>query len=328
MGCVSSKASVISSESFRSSQLNSPAHLRAESSPVQHRARSPRYGELQGPQPSRLMQYQQALVGVARWPDPHFNQDDVPQQMEYGQSFYNKSRALGAEIATANIGSFHALWNEAREWRGSRAGLDADKFLSPRNPNAYRQYATPLAEQYDYIKYKFAHRKDGEMERGADFLPKQQVFRFSGEIDGERIPLTRLSISTDHHANRMAEPYVGLRNRRLRDLGEPNLMSHTSAEYVPQIMQHVETLYAQATDATVSDARALKTLAEIHWWMAHAMPDKRGSAAKTELCVRSIAQARGMDLAPMKHGIVPDLEALTLPLKDFVKKYEGFLERI
>ncbi|KPW29860.1 hypothetical protein ALO59_02558 [Pseudomonas amygdali pv. mellea] len=60
--------------------------------------------------------------------------------------------------------------------------------------------------------------------------------------------------------------------------------------------------------------------------MAHAMPDQRGSAAKTELCVRSIAQARGMDLPPMMLGIVPDLEALTMPLKDFVKSYEGFFE--
>ncbi|RMT91514.1 hypothetical protein ALP38_200030 [Pseudomonas amygdali pv. sesami] len=28
----------------------------------------------------------------------------------------------------------------------------------------------------------------------------------------------------------------------------------------------------------------------------------------------------------MMLGIVPDLEALTMPLKDFVKSYEGFFE--
>ncbi|UZS73906.1 hypothetical protein [Pseudomonas syringae] len=66
--CVSSKASVISSDSFRASYTNSP-----EASSVHQRARTPRCGELQGPQVSRLMPCQQALVGVARWPDPHFN---------------------------------------------------------------------------------------------------------------------------------------------------------------------------------------------------------------------------------------------------------------
>lgn len=28
----------------------------------------------------------------------------------------------------------------------------------------------------------------------------------------------------------------------------------------------------------------------------------------------------------MRLGIVPDLEALTMPLKDFVKSYQGFFE--
>ncbi|RMT97880.1 hypothetical protein ALP38_200129 [Pseudomonas amygdali pv. sesami] len=162
----------------------------------------------------------------------------------------------------------------------SRAGADANVFLSPRDPNANREYATPLAEQYSYIKNKFAHRKDGEVGRPANFLPKSKTFRFSGEIDGEKIPLTRITVSKYLHADRMADPYPRLRGQRLGDLGEPNVMSHTSAEFVPQIMSHVENLYQSATDASVSDNRALKTLAEIHWWMAHAMPDQRAVLLK------------------------------------------------
>ncbi|KPX82862.1 hypothetical protein ALO59_02557 [Pseudomonas amygdali pv. mellea] len=184
--------------------------------------------------------------------------------MEYGQSFYNKSRELGESVASGQIGSFGELWGEARDWRASRAGADANVFLSPRDPNANREYATPLAEQYSYIKNKFAHRKDGEVGRPANFLPKSKTFRFSGEIDGEKIPLTRITVSKYLHADRMADPYPRLRGQRLGDLGEPNVMSHTSAEFVPQIMSHVENLYQSATDASVSDNRALKTLAEIH----------------------------------------------------------------
>ncbi|POP72872.1 XopAH/AvrB family type III secretion system effector [Pseudomonas syringae] len=324
--CVSKGSTAGSPQHYAVQYTDSPGAFRAESSSVHNRARTPRYGELQGPQASRLMPYQQAFIGVARWPDSHFNRDDAPHQMEYGQSFYNKSRELGESVASGQIGSFQELWSEARDWRASRAGADADVFLSPRDPNSYREYATPLAEQYSYIKNKFANRKDGEVGSPADFLPKSKTFRITGKIDGEKIPLTRITVSKDLHADRMADPYPRLRNQGLGDLGEPNLMSHTNSEFVPQIMSHVENLHQSATDASVSDSHALKTLAEMHWWMAHAMPDKRGSAAKTELCVRSIAQARGMDLPPMRLGIVPDLEALTMPLKDFVKSYEGFFE--
>ncbi|WP_415915488.1 hypothetical protein [Pseudomonas amygdali] len=122
MGCVSSKASVISSDSFRASYTNSPGAFRAESSSVHNRARTTRYGELQGPQASRLMPYQQALIGVARWPDSHFNRDDAPHQMEYGQSFYNKSRELGESVASGQIGSFGELWGEARDWSTLQSG--------------------------------------------------------------------------------------------------------------------------------------------------------------------------------------------------------------
>ncbi len=44
----------------------------------------------------------------------------------------------------------------------------------------------------------------------------------------------------------------------MNDVGEPNVMLHTQAEYVPKIMQHVEHLYKAATDAALSDANALK----------------------------------------------------------------------
>ncbi|ALU59468.1 MULTISPECIES: XopAH/AvrB family type III secretion system effector [Pseudomonas] len=321
MGCVSSKASVISSDSFRASYTSSP-----EVSSVHQRARTPRCGELQGPQVSRLMPYQQALVGVARWPDPHFNRDDAPHQMEYGESFYHKSRELGASVANGEIETFQELWSEARDWRASRAGQDARLFSSSRDPNSSRAFVTPITGPYEFLKDRFANRKDGEKHKMLDFLPHSNTFRFHGKIDGERLPLTWISISSDRHADRTKDPYQRLRNQGMNDVGEPNVMLHTQAEYVPKIMQHVEHLYKAATDAALSDANALKKLAEIHWWTVQAVPDFRGSAAKAELCVRSIAQARGMDLPPMRLGIVPDLEALTMPLKDFVKSYQGFFE--
>ncbi|MEB6536495.1 hypothetical protein MXM51_18390 [Pantoea stewartii] len=327
MGCVSSKNS-ITSDSFRSYTLNSPDNFGASSSSaVRRQGHSPRYGELKGPQPSRLVPYQQSLVGVARWPDQRFNRDDSPHQMAYGQSFYNKTRELGLEIAEGSVTNFHELWDKAREWRANMASENAHVFREERDPNTYKVYGTPLAEQYTYVARKLADRNDLETSPSQYSLPPTKSLQIIGKINGEKIPLTQVTVSTDKNADRMQEPYLSIRQRGFDDIGEPNQMFHTSAEHVPLIMQHVEDLYRKAIDAREPDSKALNTLAEMHWWMAHAMPDKRGSAAKTELCVRSIAQARGMDLGPMKHGIVPDLEAMTMQLKDFMRKYESFFEK-
>ncbi|MCF5803733.1 MULTISPECIES: XopAH/AvrB family type III secretion system effector [Pseudomonas syringae group] len=326
MGCVSSNMSVSSSGSFRASNLNSSDEFRAESSNVNSTSRSPRFGELKGPQVSRLTQHQQSLVGVARWPSSHFNRDHTPYQMEYGQSFYHKSRELGAAIAGGDVNSFSEAWDEARDWRSARAGNDAEEFSKIRDPNRAREFITPLTGPYEYIKDRHARRKDAEVGRPSRSLPKSKVFKIHGKIDGENFLLTCISISTDRHADRTKEPYPRLRRMGMNDIGEPNVILHTDAEHIPRILQHVEGLYGVATDATIPDAHALKTLAEIHWWAVHAVPDMRGSAAKAELCVRSIAQARGMDLPPMKLGIVPDLEALTMNLRDFVNSYEGFFD--
>ena len=57
------------------------------------------------------------------------------------------------------------------------------------------------------------------------------------------------------------------------------------------------------------------------------MPDVRGSAAKAELCVRSLAQARGMDLPPFKQSVVPGLEAMTRSREDFVGRYAESFSR-
>lgn len=53
----------------------------------------------------------------------------------------------------------------------------------------------------------------------------------------------------------------------------------------------------------------------------------RGSAAKKELSVRSIAQARGIGLPPLQHSNVLDLEAMTTSRADFVKKYASYFSR-
>lgn len=86
-------------------------------------------------------------------------------------------------------------------------------------------------------------------------------------------------------------------------------------------MSHAESLYNRAVDPSIPNDEALTTMGELHWWVTHAMPDDRGSAAKAELAIRSIAQSRGMDLPPYSKGFVPDLEAMTSSRSDFTSTY-------
>jgi hypothetical protein len=66
----------------------------------------------------------------------------------------------------------------------------------------------------------------------------------------------------------------------------------------------------------------------MHWWLAHAMPDLRGSAAKTELGMRAVAAAHGMDLPPFRRGVIPDLEAFVTQRNAFSEGYPALFEGV
>lgn len=76
-----------------------------------------------------------------------------------------------------------------------------------------------------------------------------------------------------------------------------------------------------------SDEEKVSQLGEMHWWLSHAMPDNRGSAAKSELTVRSVALSEGLSLPPFKQGAVPDLESFLTTQEDFRRNYSSLFER-
>ncbi len=281
---------------------------------------------LPGPSTSNLTQQQQALVGVARWPDPRYNSENSAAQHSYGQSFWNGTRKAGSRISGGKISSLNELWNHASDWRSKAAGSSSTTFrANSREPTDEKFHSTPLINEYSYIKDRYAERRDGEINRLRFGLPPQMLFQIHDEINGESISLTSIAMSTDLNADRTDEIRERFRSHGLDELGEPFYIDHTAAANVPRIMAHAESLYNHALDPEIDNSQALSTLGELHWWLAHAMPDHRGSAAKSEFCVRSIAQARGMDLPPFQQGIVPDLEAMTTTRSDFVREYSHML---
>ncbi len=286
------------------------------------------------PGPSRsssLSRQQQSQVGVARWPDSRYNNEDSPAQRSYGQSFYKASREIGSQISEGKISSFSEVWTQARNWRSNATGNESSKFNEGRNSASSDPHITPLTDQYSYIKSRYFSASGGSVEPTADpsrfrlaahwDLPDTRRFQIEDEIDGQSVKLTSIMMSTDPAADRAAAQQVMLRSHFQTKLGEPHHIEHTPASEVPRIMSHAETLYKSAIDPSVSNDKALSTMGELHWWVTHAMPDERGSAAKAELSIRSIAQSRGMDLPPFSKGFVPDLEAMTTSRSEFTSKY-------
>jgi hypothetical protein len=111
----------------------------------------------------------------------------------------------------------------------------------------------------------------------------------------------------------------------ISDMIQP-MMAHTVASRVSTIMAEVDRL-RDGLSSLASDEEKISRLGEIHWWLSHAMPDNRGSAAKSELTVRALALSEGLSLPPFRQGVVPDLESFVTSQEDFRNNYGSLFER-
>ena len=57
---------------------------------------------------------------------------------------------------------------------------------------------------------------------------------------------------------------------------------------------------------------------EAYWRLVRAAPDIRGSAAKACFVLQAALLAKGIDLAPMRHGMAPDMEAMACTLGEWM----------
>ena len=64
-------------------------------------------------------------------------------------------------------------------------------------------------------------------------------------------------------------------------------------------------------------------LSQIHWWLSHLMPYRRGSAAISDMLIRSLFESRGVVPGPWRPGVLPDVEALVTPLEKYIEQYKS-----
>lgn len=100
-------------------------------------------------------------------------------------------------------------------------------------------------------------------------------------------------------------------------------MRHAPPANIEPILTECQGLYTRALDPSTSLEDTVRTVGELHWWLAHAMPYERGSAAITDMLTKSIFLRRGIQVSAWQRGVVPDLDAFTMPRQAFVAAYQG-----
>jgi avirulence protein len=234
-------------------------------------------------------------------------QDDFDTASSYGPAAYAFSTKAAQDIKDGRITSADQLWDAARAWRAGLAKVtnasegSLELFFRGRDPNDVQDNAvTPLTGKYLSIAPKVAAEFPALGELGG------HLGTIHGVIDGKTLDLTTFTLSADEKSG---------------------LIFHTDPSNLPLIQRQVEDLYRHALDPKTSRADVIKTAAEMHWWLVQALPDPRGSAAKADVFVRSVLEARGIQVPPWKKGVVPDLQALASPESEFVAAYSNYFSR-
>jgi avirulence protein len=306
---------------------------------------------------SKLPLSQQTLIGVARWPNSSTDHDI--DERRYGLAFSNKSLELATEIKGGEIQNIDQLWNKCREWRSSRCqandpAADSYKTARPIVTPDIPSY-TPI---YHDLKYGFMGKKvkdvvEGMVNREVDGMnvrktpsedkPTVTSYHLAATLKldkDEPVELTKVEITFD---SKHEQFHMGLRQSAFSNQlpsRQPNAeeirahfnkaenkMIHTDPRLVPALMSRADKVFQEVRRADATPEDRMSGLAEVHWVLTQAMPDQRGSAAKSEMVVRSMAAAMDMELPPFKKGKVPDLEAFMMPLDKFKKEYSDLLEK-
>jgi GGDEF domain-containing protein len=112
------------------------------------------------------------------------------------------------------------------------------------------------------------------------------------------------------------------------DKGGGNLTwIHTGSETSRKVMRYVDELFQRTQRPDLPQTELISTVAEMHWWMAHAMPYYRGSAAISDAFTKTIFQAHGIRPGRWKVDLMPDIKAFHTPLAEYVRDYPNYFEK-
>ncbi len=279
----------------------------------------------------------QHRIGVARWPDAKYNNEDTPAQQAFGRRFSQHCVNLGNEISSGEISDVEALWVGCQEWRKGEAENEPTGHKDEFGESRYRDgmnkpLFSPVAGRYEYMNQRSVQAiRDIQKNPQSGISQcnitdsrhgyKKATFQCQAETGGRKIPVTEMHVYYQEASGGRVQP-VGANPQDPSISGQ---MHHTEPEHIQALMDEADDVFRSTLKEAgkLSPDEKAERLGKLHWLLAQASPDSRGSAAKSEMAVRSLACALDMELPPFKRGIVPDLEAFVTPQAAFAQKYKA-----
>jgi avirulence protein len=322
-------------------------------------------GQLKGHLPSKVLEHRtfpssiqsslplsaQKKVGLLRAPDLD---ESLIKNRDYNLAMVQEALRFGGLIeqafASGQCPPLIALWRTCQAWRIGRLDSrshpeEIRSFATSRLGNTLQSF-TPFSacdERYGYLASTMLAnekvlKKDLIFWEGQ--LVKRLSIRPSMYIQGRLVPLTQLRASFNEQNEPVALPEMLCVRKEIEEAAKTDVgvvcgvILHIDAAHFDVCIRALHSKVQQfgLQFITVRHGKALfvndilTQLADIHYLLAHTMLDLRGSAAKSELLVRSLAVAAGLELSAFKKGFVPDLEAFMLTHDEFVTRYTHAFE--
>ncbi|MBS3904397.1 MAG: hypothetical protein KGZ39_03635 [Simkania sp.] len=103
--------------------------------------------------------------------------------------------------------------------------------------------------------------------------------------------------------------------------GYRNLLYHTDAKWIPDILAHLEQLYTQAC-ASKDPSELIALSGKIFWWFCHAKPLKLGDPSTIEMLLRALWEEKGIPSPTWRKDVIPWKEVIKeLDVEQFAKNF-------
>jgi len=200
----------------------------------------------------------------------------------------------------------HAIAIELHQDQRESIGIRRDTFTKALTPmHSEGRYKDFFIEVKDRIldlynmaaeeRKNFILRKDI---RSGDFRPGKVIVIKDGGIE-----LTEITKPTEDQLEILIN-------------GQNFKFIHTKEKFISVIYAKINKLFKAILEDPLPSSKNMIIIGEMAWYLAHAMPCKRGSAATTEMFVRLLMKKIGLPSVPYKHHIPLDFEALIEPDKN------------
>ncbi len=159
-----------------------------------------------------------------------------------------------------------------------------------------------------------------------------EIAYVSGMAGDKEIPLTEIwmEFSTPEVKHEIMEQRnLSKLDEYLQDEKVKLTWVHMDERNIAQAMSYCQSLFEKIVShaGSLSMSEVSLKISEFHWWLYHVTPHYRGSAAITEMLIKTLFRLYGHNSPGWKKDVVPFAQAMVLPLSEFQENYRLMYDR-